>query len=215
MHLTYIGILIVSRYIALGQKRDRTLEVLETLATRGRVSGYELKNILSISLSNAQWWLSHLEKTGLARIYEKEPVRRQRIFYGLTMIGFLLALKRAKVRANFASIFVRSLQFQDDKTIDPKLKENLFEALKSSDTSEKFKQFYIAISDALDDLTDIYSIDDDKLLDLATYYAGLKEPEKMRTILGDLYSKVLLIQRVVDVCRLYGCQLDKIVKGEM
>lgn len=191
---------------------DKRLRVLEAIALQGLVSGYKLSKILGISLSHAQWWLSHHDEV---RIYEREPVRRERILYGLTMIGLLLALKRPKVRRNFASVFEKFLRYQDDKAIDPKLKENLFDALKSNDVSESFKRFYLAISDALDYLTDIYSMDDGTLFNLATYLASMKEPEKMRLALRVLYSKVLLVQYAVDAYRQYASHLDKIVKGEM
>jgi len=194
------------------RRYDRRLRVFEAIALRGVVSGYELKNILGISQGHAQWWLK--EHEGI-REYGRERIRRGRVFYGLTMIGFLLALKSPKVRNNFSSVFEKFLSYQVNKTIDPKLRESTLQALKSKDVSDRFKELYLAISDALDQLTDIYSIDEEKVFDLATYLANLNEPEKMRQILRDLYPKVPLIQRVADAYRLYSSQLDKIVKGEI
>lgn len=190
---------------------DKRLAVLEIVALRGLVSSYELSKILGVGVSHAQWWLrNHWE----IREVKREKVQRQRVLYGLTMIGFLLALKRPKVRRNFATAYERFLSYQDEGA-DRKLKQNLLEALRSSDVCEKFKQFYLAISDALDDLTDVYSMDDDTVIQLATHLAGIKEPDKMRLIFKDLYPKVLLVQRMVDAYRQYASSLDKILEGEM
>ena len=189
---------------------QKHLDVLEIIALRGRVSSYELSKVLRISISHAQWWL----KTYPAiREVEREKVRRQRVLYGLTMIGFLLALKRPKVRRNFAEVFEKFADYEFDKA-DPALKQNLLEALKSRETSERFLQYYSAISSALDDLVNIYELEDDMVVDLATWLAFRKHSEEMTLIFRDLYRGVLLFQRVVEAYRETALSLDRIIKGE-
>jgi hypothetical protein len=191
---------------------EKHLDVLEAIALRGKVSSYELSKILQIGVSHAQWWLKNYPAI---REVKRERVRRQRVFYGLTMIGFLMALKRPKVRRNFPTVFTRFLETTSDQGVDPKLKDNLLEALKSGEVSERYKEFYLAVSEAMDDLTNIYDLNDDEVINLATYLANLKDPEKMRLIFKDLYPRVLLIQRLVDFYRQAAMNLDKIVRGEM
>jgi hypothetical protein len=194
---------------------QKHLIVLEAIALRGVVSSYELSKIMRISVSHAQWWLKNYQPI---REVKREKVRRQRVLYGLTMIGFLMALKRPKVQRNFADVYAKFLNYPSDDKVDPKekeLKENLLESLKSDQVVERFKEFYLSISYALDDLTDIYSMDDATILDLATRLAFMKDPGTMESILHDLYPKVLLFQRLVDAYRQHAINLDKIVRGEM
>jgi DNA-binding MarR family transcriptional regulator len=197
-------------------------KVLEVIALEGYASGYWLSKQIGVSVSNAQWWLTHLQDMGLVTVYRKEPTRRQRILYGLTIIGLLIALRRAKVRNNFADVFEKFIKYQDTQTKDRKqreaeleLKKNLLEALWSPEVSNNFRELYLTISNALDELTDVYHMDDQTLFNLATYLADIRQPEKMGRILGTLYPKVLLIQRYVEAYRFYASNLDKIITGEM
>jgi hypothetical protein len=191
---------------------QKHLDLLEAIALRGQVSSYELSKILHISVSHAQWWLKNYPAI---REVRRERVRRQRVFYGLTMIGFLMALKRPKVKRNFRTVFTRFLETASDEGTDPKLKENLLEALESEEVSERYKEFYLAVSEALDDLMNIYDFEDDTIVNLATYLANLKDPEKMGAIYRALYPKVLLIQRIVDAYRQYASNLDRMMTGDL
>jgi len=180
---------------------------------RGRVSSYELSKILQISVSHAQWWLKNYPAI---REVKREKVRRQRIFYGVTMIGFLMALKRPKVRRNFRVVFTRFLEtITAEGQEEQAIKDNLLEALKSDEVAERYKEYYLAVSEAMDKLTNIYDLDDDTVINLATHLATLKEPDKMRLIFKDLYPKVLAIQRIVDLYRQAAINFGKIVSGEM
>ena len=67
----------------------------------------------------------------------------------------------------------------------------------------------------LDDLTDIYSMDEDTVFNLATYLASTREPEKMRQFFKDLSPRVLVVQQAMNVYRESISNFDKIVKGEM
>ena len=195
--------------------------LVERIALEGLVSAYSLHTSLAISTSHAQWWLSYLEDLGLARAYVKEPKGRRRTLYGLTDIGFLMAVKRARVRRDFANIFARFIDYQDagaDQTVrfrNRKLKQNLLDALKSTEVADRYRDFFFSVSNALDELTDIYSIDDDTVMQLAVFLAGIREPEKMRLFLRDVSPKVLIVQRIIEAYQQAAMNLEKIVKGEM
>jgi len=193
----------------------------ERIALEGLVSAYSLHKSMRISTSHAQWWLSYLEDLGLTRPYVKEPKGRRRTLYGLTDLGFLMAVKQVRVRRDFANIFARFIDYQDagaDQTVrvrNRKSKQNLFDALKSTEVAGRYRDLFFSISNALDELTDIYSIDDNTVIQLAVFLAGMKEPEKMRLFLRDVSPKVLIVQRIMEAYRQAAMNLEKIVKGEM
>jgi len=194
---------------------------VERIALEGLVSAYSLHNTLKISTSHAQWWLSYLEDLGLARVYVREPKGRRTALYGLTDLGFLMAVKRARVRHDFAKIFAKFIDYQDAgadqivKVTNRKLKQNLFDALKSAEISDRYRDFFLSISNALDELTDIYSMDDSTVIQLAAFLAGIREPEKMRLFVRDVSPRVLIVQRIMEAYQQAAMNLDRIVKGEM
>ena len=190
---------------------EKHLDVLEVIALHGTVSGYELSKELGISVSHPQWWLKNYPPI---REVERERKYRKRVLYGLTMIGFLMALKRPRVRRNFAGVYEKFLGYQEDMKEDPKLRKNMIEAIRSEEIAEKLKQYYLAISSALDKLTDIYSLDPNTVVDLASMLAFSQE--KNFGLFRDLYlAKVPIFERVVNFYRLIFLNFDKIIKGEM
>jgi len=191
---------------------DRALKVLETVAMNGLTSGYGLGKTLRISVSHAQWWLSNLREV---KVYRRERVKKRRVLYGLTEIGLLVALESPRVRRNFAKVFETFLGYQDDKGITADLKNNLFESLKSTEISDRFKEFYLEVSDALRDLYYLDEVPDHILFDLATYFACLRKQKKMFGILVQLHPRVLLVQRIVEGYKQFASQLDKIMKEEI
>ena len=132
-----------------------------------------------------------------------------------------MAVKRARVRHDFAKIFAKFIDYQDAgadqivKVTNRKLKQNLFDALKSAEISDRYRDFFLSISNALDELTDIYSMDDSTVIQLAAFLAGIREPEKMRLFVRDVSPRVLIVQRIMEAYQQAAMNLDRIVKGEM
>jgi hypothetical protein len=197
----------------------RTL--VEKLAQEGLVSAYSLHRALKISTSHAQWWLSYLERLGLARVYLKESKGRRTTLYGLTDLGFLMAVKHARVRRNFVNVFSKFVDCQDVgagqtvKVANRKLKQNLLDALKSPEVADRYRDYFLSVSNALDDLTDIYSLDDSIVIQLAVFLAAMKEPEKMRLFFRDVSPKVTIVQRMMEAYQQAAMNLPKIVRGEV
>ncbi|MGO9645895.1 MAG: hypothetical protein ACLPY5_14260 [Candidatus Bathyarchaeia archaeon] len=187
------------------------LRILETIALEGRISSYKLSTKLGVSVSHAQWWLqNHPEIIEV----DRDPKGRRTVWYGLSMIGFLLALKRRKVEQNFTFVFENFLNYQSEMKNDPILKRNMLNALKSNETAEKLKQFYMSISKALDNLTDIYSLDDATVVELATLLA-FKQDKQMYSIFRDLYlAKVGVFRQVVKAYREVAENFDKLLEED-
>jgi hypothetical protein len=187
------------------------LRILEIIALHGRISSYKLSTELGVSVGHAQWWLqNHPEIMEV----DRDPKGRRTVWYGLSMIGFLLALKRPKVKRNFAWVFEKFLSNQKELKNEAILMRNTLNALKSSELSEKFKQYFLGISKALDNLTDIYSLDDDTLFELATLLA-FKQDERMFKNFRDLYlADVLLFKGVVRAFQTIAINFEKFVRSE-
>ncbi len=187
------------------------LRILEIIALHGRISSYKLSTELGVSVGHAQWWLqNHLEIIEV----DRDPKGRRTVWYGLSMIGFLLALKRTKVKRNFAWALENFLKNQKEMKKEPILMKNTIDALNSNELSEKFKQYFLGISKALDDLTDIYSLDDDTLFELATLLA-FKQDQKMFAYFRDLYlADVLLFKGVIKAFQVIAINFDKLVRSE-
>jgi len=197
----------------LNKKLDK---VLETVAVNGAISGYQLKNMLGVPLSTAQRWLLILKRSGHVTLYETKTRPIKRKLYGLTFLGLLDSLSQPRVEKNFSKVleaFISSLP--TEKGIENRLKTDLLEAVKDETVLNGLKEYYLAIADALVDLENPQSLPFETLTMLASYLASIREPDRMMSILKDLYPKVLFIRLVVDAYRKYASDLDKIVKGEI
>jgi len=187
------------------------LKILGIIALRGRISSYELSKKLGVSVSHAQWWLQNHPQ--IIEVY-REPKGRRTVWYGLTMIGFLLALKQPKVKENFAWAFEQFLNNLPGVEDDPILKNNTVKALGNKDLSEKIKQFYLAISKGLDDLTDIYRLPDDTVVELATIVAFRQDKRVFKNV-TDLYlADVLLFKRIGILFQTIAANFEEIMRSQ-
>jgi hypothetical protein len=186
------------------------LRILEIIALNGRISSYKLSKELGVSVGHAQWWLrNHPEIVEVGR----DPKGRRTVWYGLSMIGFLLALKRPKVKRYFAWAFEQFLNNLGGWKNDPILMRNTLKALENKDLSEKIKQYYLSVSKGLDDLTDIYRLPDDTVVELATILA-FRQDERVFTNFRDLYlANVLLFKRIIMIFQTIATEFDNILRG--
>jgi hypothetical protein len=132
-----------------------------------------------------------------------------------------MAVKNARVRRNFANAFSKFVDYQDVgaaqtvKMANRKLKQSLLDALKSADVADRYRDYFLSVSNALDDLTDIYSMDDNTVIQLAVFLAAMKEPEKTRLFFRDVCPKVAIIQRIMEAYQQVAMNLPKIVRSEI
>jgi hypothetical protein len=184
------------------------LRILEIIALQGRISSYKLSKELGVSVGHAQWWLrNHPDIIEVGR----DPKGRRTVWYGLSAIGFLLALKRPKVKRNFAWVFEQALNTQGE--LDPIVKRNALNALKNGDLSEKIKRYYLGLSKALDDITDVYQLPDETLMELVTVLAFRQDEAVLRNF-RDLYlSDVLLFKRIGVLFQTMAANFDTMMRG--
>jgi hypothetical protein len=178
---------------------DKLNKVLETVALNGLVSGYQLKNLLEVPLSTAQRWLSMLANSGELMLFETQTRPIKKKLYGLTFIGFLHALSQPKVKNNFSRVFEKVMVYSKDDELTRKDFQN---AVKDPEVLEKIKELFLSLSDALNELYDIESLEDQKLILLARELAVINNPEKMFSILKHLTPRISSVSTYVEnYCR--------------
>jgi hypothetical protein len=75
-------------------------------------------------------------------------------------------------------------------------------AVKDPEVLEKIKELFLSLSDALNELYDIESLEDQKLILLARELAVINNPEKMFSILKHLTPRISSVSTYVEnYCR--------------
>ena len=199
-------------------KFDKNLDkTIEIIALNGLISGYELSKKIKIPLSNAQRLLTTLFESGDLEIYSEERRRkkRQKVLYGLSPMGFISSVAIPNVENNFSKIFETFLRYRkDDKNINNELKEKTISELMEPDIVNSYKQFYLAISQSLNELFELESLDNDDVIELAIYLAMLRDPQRMFSIYKRLYPKMPFGKEILDTCLKSMTALFNELKGE-